>query len=44
MRHEEIYPDHRPHHSGRGHGPIYYIIPGGMSVIFQDEYGNEVAR
>ncbi|OJA16999.1 hypothetical protein AZE42_00581 [Rhizopogon vesiculosus] len=43
MRHEAIYPSNRPPHSG-GQGPIYYIIPGGMSVIFQDEYGNEVAR
>ncbi|OAX43890.1 hypothetical protein K503DRAFT_18052 [Rhizopogon vinicolor AM-OR11-026] len=43
MRHEAIYPSSRPPHSG-GQGPIYYIIPGGMSVIFQDEYGNEVAR
>ncbi|KIJ70175.1 hypothetical protein HYDPIDRAFT_184574 [Hydnomerulius pinastri MD-312] len=39
----EIYPDRY----GRGHpkeGPIYYIIPGGMSVIFQDEHGNEITR
>jgi hypothetical protein len=43
MRHEGIYPANRPPHSG-GQGPVYYIIPGGMSVIFQDEYGNEVAR
>lgn len=43
MRHEEIYQVNRPHQSG-GHGPIYYVIPGGMSVIFQDEHGNEVAR
>ncbi|KAH0840023.1 hypothetical protein J3R83DRAFT_986 [Lanmaoa asiatica] len=25
-------------------GPIYYIIPGGMDVIFQDEHGNEITR
>ncbi|KAG9317553.1 hypothetical protein JVU11DRAFT_1759 [Chiua virens] len=25
-------------------GPIYYIIPGGMNVIFQDEHGNEITR
>ncbi|KAF8450424.1 hypothetical protein L210DRAFT_3520488 [Boletus edulis BED1] len=25
-------------------GPLYYIIPGGMNVIFQDEYGNEITR
>ncbi|KAG2146744.1 hypothetical protein DEU56DRAFT_753623 [Suillus clintonianus] len=43
MRHEEIHPGGRAPHSG-SHGPIYYIIPGGVSVIFQDEYGNEVAR
>lgn len=43
MRHEDIHPGGRPPHSG-SHGPIYYIIPGGVSVIFQDEYGNEVAR
>lgn len=44
MRHNEIYPGRHGQapHSG-SHGPIYYIIPGGMSVIFQDEYGNEVA-
>ncbi|KIK98759.1 hypothetical protein PAXRUDRAFT_646679 [Paxillus rubicundulus Ve08.2h10] len=45
----------RPYHNpeiysdgyGRGHersGPIYYIIPGGMDVIFQDEHGNEITR
>lgn len=45
MRHDEIYSGGhgRAPHSG-SHGPIYYIIPGGVSVIFQDEYGNEVAR
>ncbi|KAG1753950.1 uncharacterized protein EDB91DRAFT_427272 [Suillus paluster] len=43
MRNEEIHPGGRSPHSG-SHGPIYYIIPGGVSVIFQDEYGNEVAR
>ncbi|KAH7887822.1 hypothetical protein F5I97DRAFT_1863077 [Phlebopus sp. FC_14] len=39
----EVYPDRY----GRSHskeGPIYYIIPGGMSVIFQDEHGNEITR
>ncbi|KAG1833050.1 hypothetical protein EV424DRAFT_1013978 [Suillus variegatus] len=43
MRYNEIHPvgHGRAPHSGR-HGPIYYVIPGGVSVIFQDEYGNEV--
>lgn len=45
MRYNEIHPvgHGRAPHSGR-HGPIYYVIPGGVSVIFQDEYGNEVGR
>lgn len=43
MRYDEIHPGGHGRHSG-SHGPIYYIIPGGASVIFQDEYGNEVAR
>ncbi|KIM68612.1 hypothetical protein SCLCIDRAFT_883534 [Scleroderma citrinum Foug A] len=38
----EIYRD-RP---ARNHpkDPVYYIVPGGMNVIFQDERGNEITR
>ncbi|KAG8218735.1 hypothetical protein J3R82DRAFT_4405 [Butyriboletus roseoflavus] len=41
----EIYLDRYARASGYDKdAPIYYIIPGGMNVIFQDEYGNEITR
>lgn len=42
---QEIYLDRYDHTGGyEKEGPIYYIIPGGMNVIFQDEHGNEITR
>lgn len=41
--HSDSYPDRY----GRGHRrdpPLYYIVPGGMSVIFQDQRGNMISR
>ncbi|KAF9247220.1 hypothetical protein BU15DRAFT_70054 [Melanogaster broomeanus] len=42
-RNPEIYSDRHNRGASKG-GPIYYIIPGGMNVIFQDEHGNEITR
>jgi len=42
---QEIYLDRHDRTGGyEKEGPIYYIIPGGMNVIFQDEHGNEITR
>ncbi|KAF8558890.1 hypothetical protein OG21DRAFT_998070 [Imleria badia] len=41
----EVYLDRHGRPGGyEQEGPIYYIIPGGMNVIFQDEHGNEITR
>ena len=43
--HPEIYRGRHGRASGYGRdGPVYYVIPGGMNVIFQDEYGKEINR
>lgn len=36
--------DYEPRHDSHPVDGTYYIVPGGMNVVFQDEEGNEIAR